>query len=82
MFRLVGARADGQRLLPPLGNGVGLGASSTNQPIFEKYKCVNFPIFAECLGEVPLKCVNFPNFADFSGALARKVSKIWKIDTL
>ena len=51
-------------------------------PIFEKYKCVSFPIFADYLGEVPLKSVNFPNFADFSGALARKVSKIWKIDTL
>ena len=24
-----------------------------NQPIFEKYKCVNFPMFAEWLGEAP-----------------------------
>ena len=54
--------------------------SSTNQPIFEKYKCVNFPMFAECLGEGAVKVCQFST--DFSGALARKVSKIWKIDTL
>ena len=35
----------------------GSAASSTNQPIFEKYKCVSFAMFAECLGEIPLKCV-------------------------
>ena len=54
--------------VPRPGDGFPVSAdpvpSSTNQPIFEKYKRVSFPIFADYLGEVPLKSVKFPNFAD------------------